>query len=54
MSRYVLLMFRVQMATYIKLLHFKRKNSGVSVKVLFEHFKRNKLEEPDGVFFADL
>ncbi len=31
-----------------------RRNSGVSVKVLFEHLKRKKLEEPDGVFFASL
>ncbi len=27
-----------------------RRNSGVSVNVLFEHLKRKKLEEPDGVF----
>ena len=31
-----------------------RRNSTVSVKVLFEHFKRKTLEEPDGVFFAGL
>jgi hypothetical protein len=30
-----------------------RRNSGVSVKVLFEHLKR-KMEEPDGVFLAGL
>ena len=27
-----------------------RRNSSVSVNVLFEHLKRKKLEEPDGVF----
>ncbi len=31
-----------------------RRNSGVSVKVLFERLKRKQLEEPDGVFFAGL
>jgi hypothetical protein len=31
-----------------------RRNSGVSVQDLFEHLKRKKLEEPDGVFFAGL
>ncbi len=31
-----------------------KRDSGVSVKVLFEHLKRKKMEEPDGVFLAGL
>jgi hypothetical protein len=31
-----------------------RRNSGVSVKVLFKHLQLKKKEEPDGFFFPGL
>jgi hypothetical protein len=53
-NRHIIVFFKhLRTSPAIPTLIVKR-NSGVSVKVLFEHLKRKKLEEPDGVFRLSL